>query len=264
MRDNALRITTTDAHGQFTIADSTPSGAISAQLADRRATPVAIADHVTLALEPTRTLQGTVDLHGTPPAYVQLKIISLAGTYVHTDPIASDGSFMIAGVPIHALQLDVWIRGASESDLSVVSQPVPASRAPLTGLHLEVTRSSRSLDVIVHSAVDTPIAGAWLKIIPGTHEIKTAGELGTYTANAQYATAVPIAPSQVGTALVDKVHPGDLLAHVDHVRDGALTLCGGSHGGAVVRLEDRIVRCAHVSPETSQIELVLPPQPRIN
>jgi hypothetical protein len=197
MRDEVLRIATTDAHGQFVIADSAAAGAISAQLGDLRAAPVAIADHLTLTLEPTRTLQGKVDLHGTPAAYVQLKISSLAGKYFHVAPVAGDGAFTLAGVPTHALQIDVWIRGASESDFSVVSQAVPASRQPIADLHLEVTHSSRSLDVIVHSAVDTPISGAWLKIVPGTHDIKTYGELGAYTTNIQHTATAPIMPHTV-------------------------------------------------------------------
>jgi predicted Ser/Thr protein kinase len=268
MRDETLRVTTTDARGQFTIADSTPSGAISAQLGDQRAAPVLIADRVTLVLEPTRTVQGTIDLHGTPPAYVHLIISGLAERYAHVDPVASDGSFTLTGVATHALQLDMWVRGTLESDLTVVSQPVPASHQPITGLRLEVTRSNRSLDVLVHSAVDTPISGAWIRIIPGTHEIKTFGELSKYTANIQHATPTPITPHQVSGALVSKVLTGDLAVHLDNVRVGALTVCGGSFGNLLdtrfVRVDDRAVHCASVGADATLVELALQPQPRIN
>src|SRR6185295_9965847 len=107
--------------GQFAIEDISPEGVIAAQLGDRRSRPAAIADHVRLVLEPTRTVSGKVNLGTTEHTRVVIGCSTVGdptGRMAQIAPVAADGSFSLAGVSIGALRIGAT-RSSGENNESV-------------------------------------------------------------------------------------------------------------------------------------------------
>src|SRR5262249_34748237 len=174
LRDDDLRIATSDAAGQFAIDDAVPEGVIAAQLADRRSGPAAIADRVRLVLEPTRSVSGKVELAGRPYTRVVISCAPIGdptGRLDQNTTVAPDGSFAISGVSTGARRLGAAERSNSGTNEHIEFMTVPASRAPVTGLVLGFSTSNRTIDVIVRSAVATPLEGGQVILLSGRQQI---------------------------------------------------------------------------------------------
>ena len=278
VRDDDLRVATSDDRGQFAIEDITPEGVIAAQLGERRSRPAAIADHVRLVLEPTRTVRGKVVLGTTEHTRVVIGCSTVGdptGRMVQIAPVAADGSFSLAGASIDALRIGASTRGNGENNESVEYVAVPASTAPVTGLSLRLLQSQRTVDVVVRSAIATPLEGGQVVLLSGRQSIRNLGELiRAQNAGVQTHMAQPMVGESVPRAVLDKVRTGDLVAHIEHASPGELTACalglsGDLHDPEYIRtlqnhLSQLAVKCEHVGPNTDVVVLAVPPQQRFD
>jgi predicted Ser/Thr protein kinase len=278
-RDRDLRTATSDGTGHFVLEDAAPAGAIAAQLGDRRSEPLAIADHVTLVLEPTRRISGTVDLGPMSHTHVGVGCTSArdrSGWFLLIAPVAPDGSFAIAGATIGALRLSVSIQDSRPYDGDIEFQALAPARDASTGIRLRVTpSSSRTLDVIVRSTVTAPVEGARVGLIAGVHSFGTVADLARANAQGvQTNLATPVVGQPVPAPVLDKLRPGDLVAHFEHVRPGDMTVCAGGFAGdpldpddyqrSAAHLSQLVVKCKHIGPGDALVEIAVPPQARLD
>jgi hypothetical protein len=278
LRDDDLRIATSDTAGRFTIDDAVREGAVAAELGDRRSRPAAIADRVRLVLEPTRSVSGRVELGQTAHTRVTVRgavVGDPTGRYEMLAPVAADGSFVIARAPTGAIKLGAGIHHIGDFDAHVEYVPVPASPAPVVGVTLELSLSSREIDVVIRSAIEMPLEGAQVLLLPGKQSPKNVGDIIRGQADGiQVRLARPIVGENAPRTVLDKIRPGDLVAHVEHARLGELTVCalglnGDLHDPAFVqRLQSHVsqlaIRCEQIGPSTSVVELDVPPQQRFD
>jgi hypothetical protein len=277
IEDN-LRIVTSDAAGRFAIEDGAWKGMVVAQLADRRSRPVAIADRVKLVLEPTRSVTGTVNLAGTPHTQVTVHGVMSndpTGRFDTLAPVGPDGSFAIHGAPVSSLRLGASTHGDADFDEDIEYRSFPASPRPLTGVVLELASSARVIDVIVRSAVMTPLDGGAVILVPGKLAITSGDDLmRSSIEGSQFRLARPVTGDNVPRVLVDRAHSGDLIAHVEHARLGDLTACAVNFSGDLMDPEFRqrmaahfsqfAFKCAHIGPDVPIVELLVPPQQRFD
>jgi hypothetical protein len=276
INDN-LRIVTSDGAGQFAIEDGARVGAIAAQLADRRSKPVEIADRVKLVLEPTRRVTGKVDLGRTSHTRVDVSVVVVgdpSGSYALVSPVGADGSFAIAGVTTGAFRIGALVRDDTELDEHIDYSDFPASPTPITGVTLELTSSTRVLDVILRSAVAAPLDGALVVLLPGKHEVAGMDDLRRLSIKGSLSHFARPVARDVPRAVFDKIHPGDLLAHIEHAGTGELTVCGFSFVGdwtdpefqqrALAHFSQLSFKCKQISPDAAVVELLVPPQQRFD
>ena len=278
LRDPTLRIVTSDAAGQFTIDDAAAEGVMAAELGDRRSRPVAIAEHVRLVLEPTRRVSGKVAL-GTAP-HTRAVILcnpvgDPTGRMVQLAPVAPDGSFVLDHTWVGALRIGASLRGAGEANQNIDFQPVAASPAPTTGVAIDLTQSSRTIDIIVRSAVATGIEGGQVILLAGHKPISNVGDLiRGQSGGVQTHMARPLVGENVPRALLGKVRSGDLIAHVEHTRAGELTVCAFGLTGDLqdpdyvrtlqAHISELAVKCEYIGPTTSIVVLAVPPLQRFD
>ena len=269
-----LRTATTDATGHFVLPDAVLSGAIVAQLGERRSLPVAVAERVKLVLAPTRSIAGKVALAGTPATQVTVFAEQDGATvrFQTIAPVAADGSFSLSGVPLGALRVGVSVR----EDTGVRSQyeaVVPASRAA-GDLALTVARPTRALDVVVRSAVAAPLEGAGVFVVYGKQQARTVSELMRLpSVDGQERLATPITEGRIPAPLVRMVQHGDLLAQFEHLGAGPLTVCTVSFPGDILdpvvqqrmmsHLAQLALTCKLIDPDATVAVVTVAPQPRL-
>jgi predicted Ser/Thr protein kinase len=276
--DGSLQITTTDDAGHFAITGPVQMGAIAAQLADRRSKPSAIADHVRLVLAPTRSVSGKVDLKGM--AHTRLVVACLeagdpTGRFHMVAPVAADGSFAIAGVTLGAVRVGVLVKSSEAMGAQLEFQLRPASPAPITDLQLGLASSTRIVDVVVRSAVASSLEGAQVVVVSGKPQIRNVGDLvRLQTSGVQARLAKPVVREQAPKPVLDKLRSGDLVAHVEHVALGEITVCAFAFTGDLLdpqvqkRMQDHVaelaLKCEPVGPDTTVVVIRVPPQQRFD
>jgi predicted Ser/Thr protein kinase len=269
-----LQFTTSDASGHFVIEDAPPTGTIAAELVDRRSRPAVLAEHVKLVLEPTRGVSGKVDFGNT--WYTRVRITGTAveahnGKFALVAPVAPDGSFAIGRAMTGALQINMTIPDVSNAPVEF--QTVPASPKPFTGIRLGLAGSTRSLDVIVRSAVATPLGGAVIALLAGRQRVTNFDDLlRSPTTGSGFAR--PITEDGAPTSVRDRFRPGDLVAHFEHVRPGDLTVCAVNFSGDWLdsafrqRWQAHVpqipFKCEYIGPSTPSVVLEVPPQQRFD
>jgi hypothetical protein len=233
---------------------------------------------VRLVLEPTRSVTGRVDLAGGPGTRVNVAASTAddpTGTFYLVAPVTADGSFAVAGATTGELWLGTSIHGNGEYDERIEFQTLPASPAPITGIVLRIAASTRTVDVVVRSAVSTSLDGAQVVLLAGKQSIANLGELlRSQSKGVQTHFAAPVVGENVPRAVLDKIRPGDLVAHIEHARPGDLTACATSFPGDLLdpglrkrvqtHLRELAVKCEHLGPTTSFVVLSTPPQQRID
>ncbi|HEX7843175.1 MAG TPA: hypothetical protein VF469_37145, partial [Kofleriaceae bacterium] len=271
--DESLRLTITDVRGHFVLHDAPKAGAIAAQLDKQRSRPVAIADRVRLVIEPTRSVSGRVDLGDVPHTSVHVTWYSsesalLSFTFA---PVADDGSFSIQGVTRGAVIVGTAVRDSDIRGVSGDYRQLPASPRSVADLALAIRPSTRALDIVVRSTIATALDGAAAWVLPGNWPIKRSGDL----LRSPMLTVPELHPQPVGDSppanLAGRIRHGDLLQHVDHVARGELTVCALSFPGErtdpdmeqrmMAHLSDLAIKCEHVGPDTTVVEVAAPPQP---
>ena len=274
--EDDLRITTSDGAGRFAIEDAAQAGAIAAQLGDRRSRPAAIADHVRLVLEPTRSVRGKVELGHTPHTRVAIDgapIGDPTGRFFMVAPVAPDGSFTVERATVGALRIGASVRGDDEFDEHAEYRTLPASPAPLADVSLSIALSARTLDVVVRSAVAAPLESAQVIVLAGKQEIATMDDLvRLQITGVQIRFARPVVGENAPRAALGVLRSGDLVAHVEHAGLGELTACAINFGGDladpsfVQRMQAHssqlAVKCDHVAPDAAVVVLDVPPQQR--
>jgi hypothetical protein len=151
----------------------------------------------------------------------------------------------------------------------VALQSRAASPAPITDIRLALSASERTVDIVVHSAVAAPLEGASVLVVPGSHQIPRA-----MTAFQVPATGflTGLAKPPVGDDLPPPVRarlrPGDLVAHVDQVFPGTLTICAEAFTSELLDLSawrrmknvnSTPNRCEQIGPDTSVVVVSVPP-----
>lgn len=231
LRDDDLRIVTTDASGRFAIRDAALDGVLVAELGDQRSIPAEIADHVTLVLEPTRRVSGKVDLAQVASTRVRVYVEAMAaprGLLAIEAPVAADGSFTLSGATVGALRIgaltccDEW-QGSRTQYIAA-----PSSRTPVTGVSLSVAPSGRAIDIVVRSAITTTFDSSQVVLLQGRHAIANFRDVVRAPAmGVQWRIASPVG-DDVSPAARDHVRLGDLVAHFDDAGAGDWTACACS------------------------------------
>jgi len=272
-----LQITTSDAAGRFALHGAATTGAIAAQLAERRSRPALIADRVKLVLEPTRSVTGTVAFHGIPYTHVRVTNESPdvpIPMFYAIAPVGPDGAFALSGLPLTALRLGVATAGRDGIDDWVDFRSVPASPRSVDGLALSVVDSGRRIDVVLRSAVEAPLEGAELFLIPGRQQFKTIADLLRAPINGlQHGFAWPMLGDDPPAAVAQLIRRDDLVAHFENARTGELTICACSLPGnltdpAVVRrlqahLSELALSCGPIAADGNRAVVPVLPQQRL-
>jgi predicted Ser/Thr protein kinase len=272
-----LQLATSDPAGRFVIDGVSPSEVMAAQLDDQRSAPRAATDHVKLVLEPTRRITGKVELGAVPYTRVGVgaaPVDNSTGRFQMVGPVAPDGSFSLDGVTVGALQIGAAVQGDGFAQ-HIELQSVPASAAPVGGIVLRFPQSSRAIDVIVRSAVAAPLDGAQILLVPGKRAIASGADLiHLQESGMQLSSARPAAGEDVPRALRDTVRRDDLVAHIEHVAPGDLTVCAIGIPGDILdpatgkrmlaHLAELTVKCEQIGPTTDVVTVAVPPQPRFD
>jgi tRNA A-37 threonylcarbamoyl transferase component Bud32 len=268
-----LRIATTDATGRFVIEDSAPTGGIAAEQTDRRSQPAQIADHVRLVLEPTRTVTGKVELGGIAHTHVKIECVTIdapLGALATMAPVAADGSFVVRGASVRALQIRAFV--GDDSMVRIESRAVPAS-PNAAEVRIDLAAMTQAIDVVVGSAVAPRLGGAMVVLYAGRHRVASVQDLmrlpmvGSGFATPATTTAVP-------SGLRDRIQPGDLVAHIAYSGHADLTVCAINMSGDWMdaafrrKWQTHLPRlpfaCEHVGPDATVAALRLPPQQRLD
>jgi predicted Ser/Thr protein kinase len=268
-----LRIATSDASGRFVIEDGAPTGGIAAQQADRRSQPARIADHVRLVLEPTRTVTGKVELGGIVHTHVKIECVAIGapvGALAAIAPVAADGSFVVRGASVRALQISA-IAG-DDSVVRVESRTVPAS-PNAAQVRIDLAAMTRAIDVVVGSAVAPQLGGAMVALYAGRHRAASVQDLMRLPMVGS-GFAKPASTTEVPSGLRDRIQPGDLVAHIPYSGHEDLTVCAINMSGDWLdaafrrRWQAHLPRlpfaCEHVGPDATVAALRLPAQQRLD
>ena len=231
------------------------------------------ADHLTLALAPTRRIEGTVQLGATPRTQLLVTVMALGATtqrYLLFAPIRPDGTFVVDGAPTERLQIGLGRFSAFRTS-NVHYQEVPASRGPVTGVVLALGTSARALDIVVRSTLSTPLPAAQVMVFSGRVQPKNVAELvhKVQPGDMQSGFAQP-ATGPAGSAS----RTGDLVMHFTDVHAGELTVCaialagdfGDSAANAKIQahLAELEIRCEQLSADATSVVIEAPPQKRFD
>jgi len=228
--DFHLRMATTDDHGHFVIPDGPEHGVVFAQLGDLRSAGAVVADHVKLVVLPTRRIAGKVTLGNFDYTQTQISINApnspTSLSLVQIAMIMPDGSFTADGVQQTKVAVGVQVSHGEGGHVRFT--PVPASHEPITGLTLDATATSRTLDVLARSKFSAPLETVQILLFPGKQHFATAGQLNaaaTSGAGIAVQFGSHVTGEHVPKALVAKYRAGDLTAHFTDVPTGDVTVC---------------------------------------
>ena len=207
--ERPLKTTLTDGAGHFLIPDGPLSGAVVAQLGPQRSLAVPVGEHLRVVLQPTRRLEGKVDLGALPRtrALVIAEALDVtADQFRLIAPIKPDGSFELEGAPTGRVQIGVQI-DESFSGGSVGYQLVAPSLITTKGIELTASKSERTLDVVTRSTLSLPLDTAQIIVLPGVHHMTNVGELiaKVQLGGVHVDFAHHLVGEQVPQALLDKV-----------------------------------------------------------
>jgi hypothetical protein len=269
------RVATTGKTGEFEIPDAPPEGAAIAQLGDARSRPLALADNLTLALEPTSRLEGRIDLRGEPASRVLVSVqdlrLPLSTPYELLAPVQPDGSFAVEGVPRAQVRVFAVLQNPRTRSFASATADV---RGPVArGVSIAVARSKRVVHVIVRSTVEAPVGNAEVFVFPGHRASTNALEMLRELRSANEHLARQIEGEHAPPAVVARARAGDMFATMHEVPEGAATACAI---GLPADLSDREldskinanlarieVRCAPIPADAEAVVVEVPPWPRL-
>jgi hypothetical protein len=276
------RFVVTDASGRFAVPDAPEISTAIAQLGAERSQAVRGDDAVRLVLGPTRSIKGTVELGGLLSTKVMVIVqgvdVDVHGpSYQLVAPVSPDGTFTIDGAPVERIEIAAIVGftgNAAGPSLSFVR--FDASPRALDGVRLHVSTTGRRLAVIVRSTLSQPLDAAQILVLTGKIQATSLGQLmkvvGTQGMQQQFART--IVGEQAPRAAVDQLHPGDLVADFDNVRDGELSVCaipipGDINDPTVARQiekhrEELELRCVPVAADAQVVTVETPPQKRLD
>jgi hypothetical protein len=261
--------------GEFEIPDAAPEGVVIAQLGDARSRPAAIADALTLALEPTSRLEGRIDLRGEPAPRVLVSIedlrLAVPLPYELVGPVQPDGTFTIDGVPRAPVRVFAVLQNARTRSYASATVDV---RAPVVrGVSIAVARSRRVVHVIVRSTVEAPVGNAQVFVFPGHRASTNALEMNRDFHSANDRLARQIEGERAPDAARAVARAGDMYATMNEVPEGAATACAIglpadlSERDLPARINANLakieVRCTSIPAGAEAVVVEVPPWPRL-
>jgi hypothetical protein len=268
------RIARTDAQGRYKLERVPKEAIIVAEYEDLRSRVRSAKDNDRLVLEPTTTIAGRV----AGPDAEQLMVFVVDGNasrstlYQVLAPVAADGSFTIARVPVGSLRIGASRLGSGIGQAFSMQDIVvgPKGRTDV----VVQPANARKLRVVARSQVAVPLAGATVVVVAGTITLKTAGEANNVLRSPGVAleTARPVigeAPPELGKLLA-----GDLVATFANAPAGPATACAWGVSGDMADPEYRKkvyehsdeleVRCVPVAADATTAVVEVPPMKRID
>jgi hypothetical protein len=271
----AMRVAVTDERGEIEIADAPDDGWIVAEIGNRRALPLPIADTVTLALEPTGHLEGRVDLRGEAPTRVLVVVqdqrLPPNARYFLFAPLQRDGSFAIDGVPRSQLRVWAQLMGATTQSRSIIA--VDSRAGTVKDIQLALPNQRRKVHVIVRSTVGVPVGNASVLVLPGAQASTTVDKLDLDKRSKTVATRLAKSIDSAPSAVTKLARAGDLFATMTAVPDGVATACAvglpANLDASVkrvfqVKAKQIEVRCAPIPAKADVVVVEVPPWPRFD
>jgi hypothetical protein len=231
-----------------------------------------------LALKPTRTLAGKVELGTTSrtKCFVMASAFDAThpGGYLVMSPIKPDGTFSMEGVTPESIKIGVAIWGMALS-ANVTFMQIPAGGDKLDVV-LTAPSTVRTLDVIVRSQVAMEFDAAQVFLMPGKADYKLAGDMMTnhHMTGMQVQFAKAIVGEAIPKSAVGKTRKGDLIAHFANVVAGDITVCAlGINGdlgdpklGQAIQTHSKelVMKCATPGAGETAIVVEAPPQKRFD
>jgi predicted Ser/Thr protein kinase len=268
------RVVKTDAAGRFQIDHVPKNAVIVAQAGELRSRVRTAKDNDRLVLEPTATVRGTYA--GADPSQLTVFVVSgdrdRSPMYQMLAPIAADGSFTIAGVPLGALRIGA-VKLGNMSGQSFAMQEINVTAKGLSGIVVKAT-STRKVRVVVRSAVAVPLAGAQVFVVAGNVSIKTVKEIESVIRSPGMAVQVARPLTGETPPELGKLVQGDLVATFNDAPSGPATACAlGISGdfsdpGFREKVEKHIdeleVRCVKLAPDAHVATIEVPPMKRLD
>ncbi|HEU4728965.1 MAG TPA: carboxypeptidase-like regulatory domain-containing protein, partial [Kofleriaceae bacterium] len=271
----AMRVTRTGPDGRFEIPDAVEAAIAIAELGDRRSSPAVATEGVTLELGPTSRLEGRVDLAGQEPTRVTILIKDLARPmslpYALVAPVAADGSFRLDGVPRHELRVFAAVVGLSDQVMRGTTITVRGAVA--RGIELSLTRSTRTVQVLVRNSVNSRLANAQVVVLAGRVPSMNLLEMNRQFRGGTMRWARQLEGEHAPPQIVAAARPGDLFATMTQVPDGPASACGLSvpdladedFGRKMYAHLDKIpVTCTPIPEDADVVTLEVQPFPRLD
>jgi hypothetical protein len=272
----ALRRATTSKTGEFEIPDAPPEGVVIAQLGNTRSKPAALADTLTLALEPTSRLEGRIDLRGEPSSRVMVMVedrrLPVSTPYELVTPVAPDGAFAVEGVP--RTQVRVFAVLKNPRTLSYASTTVDVPGPVVRGVAIAVARSKRVVHVIVRSTVEAPVGNAVVYVFPGRRASTNALEMSRELRSANARLALQLEGEHAPPPVVGRARAGDMFATMNEVPEGIAAACAiglpsdlgdrdldSKLNANLAKIE---VRCEPIPADAEVAVVEVPPWPRLD
>ncbi len=273
--ESGARITTTAADGTFEIADAPELGALAAQLGELRSRPTAIADAVTLKLEPTGQIEGRVDLQGQPAPTVLVIAVDPSRTDLRASwaaPVRPDGTFTIAGFPRGRIRVFTVVqRGTAQTG---IARALTVKAATLQGVALEVPSTKRVIHVLVRSTVGAPVVNAAVVVTSGRVPSMSARQLRKGATGINERPARQIEGEHAPAAVVGAARAGDLFATMSDVPEGVASACAIALPADLAdpslrkkidtNLDKLILQCVPIAEKADVVVIEVPPFPRLD
>jgi hypothetical protein len=150
---------------------------------------------------------------------------------------------------------------------------LPASPASLADVTLGLAISTRTIDVVVRSAVAAPLEGAEVILLTGRQNITSMDDFARlHITGIQARFARPVVGEQAPRPALRELRSGDLVAHIEHAGLGELTACAVNFGGDlqdpsfVQRMQAHAsqlaIKCEPIGWNAAVVVLYVPPQQR--
>jgi predicted Ser/Thr protein kinase len=267
----AMRRTVTDRDGNFVLPASAPLGTIIAELGERRSHAAAIAAHVDLVLDDTGTIDGTIELAGTPAFRVSVAVWATeanAPDYRMYAPVNSDGTFRMTGIPRGRVMVSVHHeRGPT---VAATQQVVDVGSAP-SHVAFRLPAEQRTISVLVRSTVGQPVPRAIVFALQGVVTVHDLRDLMSLSATLQSIQAAPISEA-APAAVRAQARSGDLLSTIRVSPTTASTCVVGYPAVTSDLTEDKLrahedlvpVSCIEVPQDRDVVVVEVPPFPRLD
>ena len=271
---------TTDEHGALALAEAEPEGIVVAELGDHRSVPVAIADEVTLVLEPTSHLSGKVALSGAHPTTAMISVIraSTRGVMGYGSPVIapvrSDGTFEVAGVLRRPQDVYVSVAGISQFQGATTSVHVDVDRPAITGLALTLP-GQRTVHVLVRSTVNMQVGIGAVGLFSGQTPVTNVAEMSKRTDIIGTIVAQPADLAKLPAEVKALARKDDLYGSLERVPEGSSMACATGYprldeadkelGEKFKAHPEKVeVRCVPIASDTKVIVIEVPPFPRFD
>jgi hypothetical protein len=266
-----MRRTVTDRDGNFVLPASAPVGTIIAELGARRSHAAAIAAHVDLVVEDTGTIDGTIELGGTPAFRVSVVVWATEATapdYKLYAPVNSDGTFRITGVPRGRVMVSV--HHETGPAVAATRQALEVGSAP-SHVALELPAEQRTIRVLVRSTVGQAVPRAIVFALQGVTTVHNLRDLLSLSATSQSIQAAPIGEA-APAAVRAQARSGDLLATISVSPTTASACVVGYPADSSDLSEAKLhahedivpVSCIEVPHDRDVVVVEVPPFPRLD